>query len=251
MHYLLAAVFAIIGTSAGGQSATPAPLVSRWTGQPLFIAASDLVDTSGNYAVGVPTAWQELNDSFARHSLEVQGKNRQSEDSPCVEGSREVDAERLASRRDAREIVDNATAIFYGRVRSVTPGLFYGAPGSLLELGEVQVIKRGPYSRVDDVLYVRHPYAKFSLRKTDYCRLAADDRNRPRPGDEVIAFAFEPPVDQSGTFVHTFQEDLVMGGEGRLLVPAVFREYSGRDKPFEAIRRAVQHQALHRSGGAK
>ena len=123
----------------------------------------------------------------------------------------EADLEYPAPRETMAAAVGNAHGIFVGRVDTVTPGFFFGTPGTLISLRDIITVKSDATYRPDGGhLYVRHPYAQFTSGHTTFCRENQPGSYVPAIGDRVMVFAYRPPVSDSTSFVYTTNQDLVI-----------------------------------------
>jgi hypothetical protein len=76
----------------------------------------------------------------------------------------ESSLEPLADTSTRQKVIVNAHAIVAGTIRSVTPGFFFGEPGSLIELDNLDKIKADAlYDGLRESLYLRLPYAQFVI----------------------------------------------------------------------------------------
>lgn len=186
--------------------------------EPIFIAATDLLTDSGEFASAVPETWRQRIESShvfgqaIRRRAQPPIRANASTIEPC--GGMylsEMDAEHLVDRSNPESAIRNAKAIFIGTIDRATPGLFMASPASLLRLVDVVAVKTGPeYARVRDTVFVRHPHAHFSINGREHCSETGTNAYAPTAGDRVLVFAFDDPVDDQGLVVPSTAGDLII-----------------------------------------
>lgn len=209
----------------------------------IFIAAQSLFTPEGAFAAAVPSYWREQHVAYTKTASRGRARiastsaMQQPPAAPC--GGvylAEADVESLVVRDSVRSTVRNAKAIYAGTIRTVTPGLFYGAPGSLLELGDLVTLKTTPaYANVRDSVLVRHPYAHFTAGTVEYCRETRAATLAPRIGDRVIVFAFADPLDEAGILVFSYLDDLIVARDGDVRIPRLLEIFGTRAPSVDQI----------------
>jgi hypothetical protein len=122
----------------------------------------------------------------------------------------ETNLEEPVSRSTPDESVLNARAIVAGTIKSITSGFFYGTPGSLIELGDLEKIKvDSSYAHLSDTLYLRLPYAHFESGGVEFCRESRAGSYVPASGDRLLLFAYTAPIDVSGLLVYSTSNDVI------------------------------------------
>jgi hypothetical protein len=199
---------------------------------PAFITVSELVTPDGEFSPSVPKAWRTM---MSRSGVAAMAeRDRQVDtnpDLPCGGAMwTEPDVEYLPGMATAPQILRGAKGIYQGRIASITPGFFYGSPGSLLEVEGMRTIKFGQeYVAIQDRLYVGHPYAHFRIGPLEFCsETRTDVAPIPAVGDEIIVFALTPPGGDAGTYVHALRREMIIGSEGKLHVPDYLRPVAAR-----------------------
>lgn len=216
---------------------------------PIFIAGSSMYSANGELSAVVPQDWraqqQQLATMMARcgsahnQSMSTAHTSSSALTEPCggamiAESSRES----LVSRDSRQASIANAVAIVAGTVKSITPGFFYGYPGSLIELRELDKIKlEAPFARVRDTLFIRLPYAHFISGGVEYCRETGANAYIPALGDQLLIFAYDPPSDVSGTFVYTTSSDVIAqsGGTTGTRIPTLLSFFAAPDATIASI----------------
>jgi hypothetical protein len=223
-----------------------APAVVKWKNDPapIFIGAQDLFTTGGEFATVVPTFWREQHNAMRATERErptVTSALKETSTKPCGgDYMTESDPELLVSRDTAAENVQNAKAIYLGRIKSVKPGFFLGMPGSLLELGELVTLKTtSAFVSVQESVLVRHPYAHFTAGGVEYCRETRATALAPEVGDRVLVFAFDDPVDEAGQLIYSNLEDLIIARGGDVRIPRLLRAVASGAVSIDEIAKAI------------
>lgn len=213
-------LIAVVHFSVTVSAAEPPAVILSGTGNhPLFIAASAMVAADGTTASVVPEDWRVQREQLAqvlpKHIADVSAFGTISA-VPCHGAMLlETPLEPLLDRTTRRNAIMNAHAIVAGRIRSVTPGFFFGTPGSLIELDSLDKITvDAAYSRVRDRLYIRLPFAKFVSGGTEYCRESGPGAYVPKVGDRLLVFAYDYPMDAAGTLVYSTSNDVISQPSG-------------------------------------
>jgi hypothetical protein len=89
------------------------------------------------------------------------------------------------------DLATYSETIVRGTIRTVDLGFSFGTPTSLLGVEVSEVIK-GPSSK--SPLYIEYPVARFRIGPFTFCNL--NKGFEPRPGDEILLFAYSGPVDR-------------------------------------------------------
>jgi hypothetical protein len=188
-------------------------------GNPIFVSAAAMVTADGTPSSVVPEGWRLRQQRFLAavsrykaQSLHEAATSRVPDSNVlCSDGMMaETDVDPLVPRDNRHDSIVNALAIVAGTIKSVTPGLFDGDPASVVELGHLNKIKLdASYSAVRDVIYVRLPYARFLSGGTEYCRESGPGAYVPKTGDQLLVFAYDPPVDMDGTLVYSTSKDVI------------------------------------------
>ncbi len=204
----------------------PSVLWSRFdpTPRPVFIAATSMVMADGAPSAIVPEDWRVQQQRFgamvsqlaARRPTEASAPSVHTTTMPCRGVMMNESAlEPLVDRHTRHDAITNARAIVAGTIISVTPGFFYGSPGSLIELSSLEKLKLDrSYSAVHDTVYLRLPYAHFVSGGTEYCRESHPGYYVPHAGDKLLVFAYEPPSDATGTFIYSTSSDVITQSAG-------------------------------------
>jgi hypothetical protein len=160
----------------------------------------------------------------------------------------ESEHEPLVDTSTQQKAIANAHAIIAGSIRSVTPGFFYGAPGSVIELDNLDKLKADAlYASVRDKLYIRLPYAHIGTADTEYCSESAPEAYIPQVGDRLLVFAYGATADTAGTFVYTSSSDVIAqpsGGAVRL--PKSFSFFENPKATLENVLGVIRLELSHR-----
>jgi hypothetical protein len=154
----------------------------------------------------------------------------------------ETNLEESVSRYTPDESVLNARAIVAGTIKSVTSGFFYGTPGSLIELGDLDKLKAdSSYAHVSDTLYLRLPYAHFESGGVEFCRESRPGSYVPAPGDRLLLFAYTAPVDVSGSLVYSTSNDVIATSSANgLHIPQMLAFFGDRATTLPRIESKVR-----------
>jgi hypothetical protein len=215
-------------------------LLNSGTRPPIFISASAMFAADGTIAEVVPKDWrpqqQRYAEIFSRRPDEVSAFAGTS--APC-HGVMMVETplESLVNRTTRNDAILNARAIVAGTIQSVTPGFFFGTPGSLVELGNLDKIKaEAPYGRVQESLFIRLPYARFVSGGTEYCRESGPAAYAPKIGDRVLVFAYDHPMDSNGTLIYSTSSDVIVQPTGGAIrIPKSFSFFETSKATIEGV----------------
>jgi hypothetical protein len=215
---------------------------------PIFVAAGDLYTSTGEFAPAVPESWRTRVQNNARLFAAAQNRSRQVAAHGQSEGAcggaylAETDVESLVDRSTRASAIANAKAIFTGTVVTATPGLFDGAPGVLVELGEVRALKSSAaYANVRETLFVRHPTTYFRAGGIEFCRKASENDRPVAAGDRMLVFAFDVPADENGLFIYTFANDVIVEArEGGLRIPRLLSFFEGDGGDLDTVGAAIR-----------
>jgi hypothetical protein len=167
--------------------------------------------------------------------------------------------EPLVDRYTKHDAIANARAIVAGTIKSITPGFFYGTPGSLIELENLEKIKLdSSYSGVQDRIYLRLPYARFVSENTEYCRESSPSEYIPQMGDRLLLFAYDQAINAEGNFAYTTSNDVIAQSarETATRIPQSF-SFFGPNATISSITRTIRaslsdrHVAGHNDGRAQ
>jgi hypothetical protein len=89
------------------------------------------------------------------------------------------------------DLATYSNTIVRGTIRSIDLGFAFGTPSSLLGI-EVSDVIKGPSPK--SPFYVEYPVARFRIGPFTFCNL--NKGFEPRPGDEILLFAYSGPVDR-------------------------------------------------------
>jgi hypothetical protein len=243
VSYVIALLFPVTLSAAP----PPSVILSRTDAHsPIFISASAMVDTDGATAAVVPEDWrvqqQRIAQVFSAHRSEVSAFGVSSA-APCQAGMLvESPLERLVDNSTRNAAIVNAHAIVAGTIRSVTPGLFFGTPGSLIELGELDKIKAdSSYASLQDSLYIRLPYAQFTIGGIEYCRESGLGAYAPKVGDRLLVFAYGAPMDAAGTLVYSTSDDVIAHpNNGAIRIPTALSFFDNPEATIAAITAGIR-----------
>jgi len=230
----------------------PSVILSRYDDHPpLFISASAMVAADGTTAAVVPKDWrpsmQRLAEVIAENRSQVSAFSLSSAAS-CQGGMlSEESPQELVDASTQHGAIANAKAIVIGTIRSVTPGFFFGSPGSLIELENLNKIKADAlYSGLRENLYLRLPYAQFVTGGVEYCRESGSGKYVPRVGDRLLVFAYGAPVDTAGTFVYTTSRDVIaQPGDGAIRIPKSLSFFDNPAATIATITAVIRSELSH------
>jgi hypothetical protein len=235
--------------------AAPPPSVilsSYGAHRPIFVSASAMVAADGTTAAVVPEDWrpglQHLAEVFSAHRRQVSASSLPST-APCQGGMlTDEPLEQFMDVSTPHNRVVNARAIVAGTIRSVTPGFFWGMPGSLIELDNLDKIKLDAlYKNLGGNLYLRLPYAQFVVNGIEYCREPGPGGYIPTVGDRLLVFAYRPPADAAGTFLYAGSREVIaQPGGGTILIPKEFSFLDDKAATIENVTTIIRSELSHR-----
>jgi hypothetical protein len=235
--------------------AAPPPSVilsSYGAHHPIFISASAMVAADGTTAAVVPEDWrpgvQHLGEVLSAHRRQVSASSLPST-APCHGGMlTDEPLEQYVDISTPHNRVVNAHAIVAGTIRSVTPGFFWGSPGSLIELDNLDKIKLDAlYQNLGERLYLRLPYAQFVMNGVEYCQASGPGAYKPTVGDRLLVFAYRAPADTAGTFLYAGSREIIaQPSGGTILIPEVFSFFDDKAATIETVTTAIRSQLSHR-----
>jgi hypothetical protein len=236
-------------------SAAPPPsvILSRYDAHPpIFISASAMVAADGTTAAVVPEDWrpelQRTAEVFSEHRGQVSAFGMSSA-APCQGGMlAESPLEPVVDTTTQRNVIVNAHAIVAGTIRSVTPGFFFGKPGSLIELDNLDKIKADAlYNGLRASLYLRLPYAQFVAGGIEYCRESGPGAYTPKVGDRLLVFAYGAPMDAAGTFVYSTSSDVIaQPSDGAVRIPKSLAFFDNQAATIATVTTSIRSELSHR-----
>jgi hypothetical protein len=205
---------------------------------PVFISTSVAL-TATSFSAEIPADWRS--EMLQMANMLGSGADRLIA-RPCAGRYLSEDSELSGARYSPDAFVRSAKAIFSGRVAAISQGIFYGKPGSLVAVSDVEALKtNSDFSRITDHLYVRHPFAWYSAAGREFCAGTRPDVYIPRVGDRIIVFAFSKPLDDSGRFIYTVEDDLILESKnGELHVPPTLSSFLSFAHNSEDVLRFVR-----------
>lgn len=106
--------------------------------------------------------------------------------------------------------------IVRGTIRSVDLGFSFGTPTSLLGV-EVSDVIKGPSPK--SPFYIDYQVARFKIGPFSFCNL--NKGFEPRPGDEILLFAYSGPVDRENIlYAPRLDQIFFQGQNGTLFFPS-------------------------------
>jgi len=228
------------------------------TARPIFIAASAMVTADGTPSAIVPEDWRLQQQRHAamisrlamQRPAEASALGMSTAALPCRGVMMyESSLEPLVDRASLHDAVANARAIVAGTIKSITPGFFYGFPGSLIELDHLDRIKLdASYSAVRETIYIRLPYAHFESGGAEYCRESGPGFYVPRAGDRLLVFTYDRPLDPDGTLIYSTSSDVIVQStvESEIRVPKSLSFFDSPNATISSIATSI-HATL--SGG--
>lgn len=113
------------------------------------------------------------------------------------------------------DLATYSESIVRGTIRTVDLGFSFGTPTSLLGVEVSEVIKgRAPKSP----FYVEYPVARFKIGPFSFCNL--NKGYEPRPGDEILLFAYSGPVDRENVlYAPRLDQIFFQSQNGTLFLP--------------------------------
>lgn len=126
----------------------------------------------------------------------------------------------IGSSNSIAHLATFARTIVRGTIRSVGVGFSFGVPTSLLEVEVADTFKgtalRSPF-------YVDYPVARFRIGPFSFCNL--NKGFEPRPGDEILLFAYSGPVDRDKIlYAPRLDQMLFQGQDGTLFLPSPLKD---------------------------
>jgi hypothetical protein len=236
--------------SAVTAATPPTVILSGSAGTPIFVAASAMFLPNGVESGIAPEEWrvrERQNAAVAKlRSRDEARASSMADVTPALPCHGVIMDETTLEESVSRETPDasvlNARAIVAGTIKSVTSGFFYGTPGSLIELGDLDKIKTdSSYGRVSDTLYLRLPYAHFDSGGVEFCRESTRGSYVPAIGDRLLLFAYTAPVDASGSLVYSTSNDVIaMSSANELHVPKALAFFADRAARLPGIESKVR-----------
>lgn len=122
-----------------------------------------------------------------------------------------------------RDLLKNAAAIYKGSVSAVTPGFYNGLPSSMLAIHINTAVRQAPgFPSAGGTVYVDYSTTEFRIGSERFCMQSPRrDGFLPQAGDEVLIFAFVPPMSSNRQYLPTSDELLFFGRGQVLSIPAV------------------------------
>jgi hypothetical protein len=211
-----------------------------------------MVAADGTMAAVVPEDWrpglQRLAKVFSGDRRQVSSFSLPSS-APCHGGIlSDEPLEQYVDISTPHNRVVNAHAIVAGTIRSVTPGFFWGSPGSLIELDNLDKIKLDAlYQNLGERLYLGLPYAQFVMNGVEYCQASGPGAYKPAVGDRLLVFAYRAPADTAGTFLYAGSREIIaQPGGGTILIPKDFSFFDDKATTIETVTTAIRSELSHR-----
>ena len=214
-------------SSAGQAATTPDLLTSTNPNRqtPLWVSAAKAVTADGKLS-------PVYLDEYARRNLE----RRRTADKPSVhrdsasaeprQCSGERPAEIAASSRTLADLSANARMIVKGTIVQRAVGFFEDYPGTILTVRvDRQLHRDTTYPSLTEYL-LYYPDATFKVGETTYCIRPATHPARPKVGDRVLVYAYEPPADTSRRLIYgqASKHLIFETAAGELIPPVDLRE---------------------------
>lgn len=155
---------------------------------------------------------QALGDRFATEKSNAGGKPPIATIpvSECKSMSMTVDDRGgLGSGATLNDLARHAKSVVRGTIRTVDPGFAFGNPTSLLGV-EVSEVLKG--SSPKSPFYVDYPVARFRIGPFSFCNL--NKGFEPRPGDQILLFAYYGPVDREGVLYAPRLDQIIFQSQG-------------------------------------
>jgi len=210
-----------------------------------------MVAADGTTAAVVPEDWrpglQHLGEVLSGHQRQVSAFGIPST-APCHGGMlTDEPLEQFVDISTPHNRVVNAHAIVAGTIRSVTPGFFWGSPGSLIELDNLDKIKLDVlFTHLGEILYLRLPYAQFVMNGVEYCRTSGPTEYKPTVGDRLLVFAYRAPSDAAGTFLYAGSREVIaQPSGGSILIPKDFSFLDDKAATIATVTTAIRSELSH------
>jgi hypothetical protein len=100
--------------------------------------------------------------------------------------------------RTVEDLVENSIAIYRARIVGLSYGFYSRKPGVLLRAIPTDVLKASPSISTKYDLLVFHNYARFAAGDLKFCA----GFREPRIGEEILVFAYQPPIDELGAIIY-------------------------------------------------
>lgn len=114
------------------------------------------------------------------------------------------------------DLLAHSKNIFWGTLRSLTPGFTSGAPSTLLEI-EVEGCLRGNDADSGQTVYISRPTAAFSVGYFQFC---SSGGWRPSVGDRVLIFDYIGPRGVGASLYLPREEQMIFAsGKAGLILP--------------------------------
>lgn len=114
------------------------------------------------------------------------------------------------------DLIQNSLAIYTVRVDSIHPGFFQGLPYTLLRTSVLEPFRSSDLV-ASSAIDVPFPVAEFSIDGRKFCT-ETPSRYRPKIGDRIILFIFEPGIDNDRSLIYASSEEMILEDRsGRVL----------------------------------
>jgi hypothetical protein len=132
-----------------------------------------------------------------------------------------------APHRSIADLRAHSGAIYRGRIAAVTQGFQLEAPVSLLSIDIRRAIRANDGFPARGSVQVIYPAADFRIGGTRFCNAGPNQSYLPAIGDEIIVFAYGPPIDSDRIFLHTDPDQLFFQRGNKLSSVGALRRSGG------------------------
>ncbi|HEV7484190.1 MAG TPA: hypothetical protein VGQ65_00805 [Thermoanaerobaculia bacterium] len=209
-HVLFIALLTITTAHLGAQ-AVPRKFVRAGASAPFFTSASLATETDGSirWSAFAPMTQQIIQMKIGTRSNEVRALSQPATSEPCNE--RIITFTHPSGDVNSLDtMIASAKAVYRARVVSVNEGFDEHGSASAIIVGEiVRTLRKTGGFPSSGRLYLPYPKADFKIGGVRFCNAGPTPSFGPKTGDEVLIFAYDTPVDTTGSFLSVQPQQLI------------------------------------------
>jgi hypothetical protein len=240
-----------VAVHAGEPSHPVTTLKNAGAPRPFWVSAAAAVEAAGK------VRW-DLFDPHVRRRIEFQAdlqrrrataESAGDADAPCSVAT--ISVTHLPAGRPYgtwRDLVSNAEAVFLGKIVAADVGLEGATVQTLLTIEVERVLRSHPAYHGGDSYYVLVPAGTVAMAGARLCNTALNGFT-PRVGDRALVMAYGAPIDVTGKFLITRDQNVIFEHNGTVIVPDSLKNDHTFPSPlsFEALTRDLESRPLERS----
>ncbi len=121
-----------------------------------------------------------------------------------------------------RDLREHSQSIWKGKIATIEPGFFSGAPAALLRIEVLDVVRESKSSPRKQA-FVQHPVARFQIGDYRFCSGYAGFE--PKAGDRILVFDYAGPIGRGDIlFAPRMEQTFFETAEGDLFLPESLRQ---------------------------